>query len=155
MKYLPVSQKKNFLLNYQSKNTLKGQINNVQTDLITHAYPLVKSLQIVAGIRLASLEDIAAMKLNAIISNGTRLKDFIDIACLSCYLSFQQMVNAYESKYKQRNPYIILKSLEYTDEINKHEPIHLLNAKYSWQKLEQRLKEIPEQPDSVFSTAPW
>jgi len=35
---------------------------------------------LIEGIRFASLEDIAAMKLNAVIGNGTRLKDFVDIA---------------------------------------------------------------------------
>ena len=31
-------------LNYLDRNTIKGQINNVQVDFITHAYPLVKDL---------------------------------------------------------------------------------------------------------------
>ncbi|MDP9082106.1 MAG: nucleotidyl transferase AbiEii/AbiGii toxin family protein [Bacteroidota bacterium] len=30
-----------FQLDYQSKNTLKGQINGVKVDFITHSYPLV------------------------------------------------------------------------------------------------------------------
>ncbi len=58
--------------------------------------------------RLASLEDIAAMKLNAIVSNGTRLKDFIDITYLSCYLSLKEMLDAYETKYIVRNPLVII-----------------------------------------------
>src|SRR5258708_1185609 len=108
-----------FRLNYQDKNTLKGKIGNVQVDLITHAYSLVKPLNVFEDIRLANLEDIAAMKLNAIAGNGTRLKDFIDIASLSCYLSLKEMIAAYEKKYKDRNPFIILKSLDYTADVNK------------------------------------
>ena len=61
-----LESKKGMLLNYQEKNTLKGQINNVQVDLIMHSYPLVKELEVIDSIRIASLDDIAAMKLNAI-----------------------------------------------------------------------------------------
>jgi hypothetical protein len=141
-----------FRLNYQAKNTLKRQINNVQTDLITHAYPLVKPLKILDAVRLASLEDIAAMKLNAIVDNGTRLKDFIDLAFLSCHLSFSEMVAAYETKYDQRNPYIILKSLAYTNDVNKDEPIKFVAGKYSWDTIERRLKELPQHPNKIFSS---
>lgn len=66
-----------FQLDYRSKNTLKGEIDGVKVDLITHNYPLVKPLLNVDGVRMASPDDIAAMKLNAISGNGTRLKDFI------------------------------------------------------------------------------
>src|ERR1035438_4050934 len=75
--------KYNFQLDYRRKNTLKGEIAGVKVDLITHNYPLVKPLQEVEGLRMASLEDITAMKLNAISGNGTRIKDFIDVAYLS------------------------------------------------------------------------
>ncbi|WP_204985864.1 nucleotidyl transferase AbiEii/AbiGii toxin family protein [Mucilaginibacter psychrotolerans] len=69
-----------FQLDYQSNNTLKGVIRGVKVDFITHAYPLVLPLIVDEDVRMAGPEDIAAMKLNAIASNGTRLKDFIDIA---------------------------------------------------------------------------
>lgn len=47
------------------------------------------------------------MKLNVLAGNGTRLKDFIDIAYLSEKISFNQMIQVYESKY-QSNPIIPL-----------------------------------------------
>ncbi|MBK8698226.1 MAG: nucleotidyl transferase AbiEii/AbiGii toxin family protein [Saprospiraceae bacterium] len=48
------------------KGGLLGHIDNIKVDFIRHAYPWVKPPQVIEGIRLASLEDIAAMKLNAI-----------------------------------------------------------------------------------------
>ena len=98
-----------FQSDYQAKNTLKGQINNTKVDFITHNYPLISPLNLVENTRLASMEDIAAMKLNAIACNGTRLKDFIDIAYLSPFLTFDQMLEAYSEKYKNRNPIMVLK----------------------------------------------
>ena len=65
-----LESKKGFQLSYIDKNTIKGQIDSVQVDMITHEYPLIKDCLTSKGIRLASLEDIAAMKLNAIIGNG-------------------------------------------------------------------------------------
>ena len=62
---------------------------------------------------MASPVDIAAMKLNAIAGNGTRIKDFIDLAYLSTLLSLGEMLEAYEHKYKSKcnhaseGPYIL------------------------------------------------
>ena len=137
-------------LNYQEKNTLKGQIKNVQVDLIMHAYPVVKDLIVIEGIRLASMDDIAAMKLNAITGNGTRVKDFIDIAFLSSFVSLDQMLDAYEKKYQTRNSVIVLKSLDFFQDINHLEPIVLTAGNYSWTPIEKRLKEMLKAHDKIF-----
>jgi Nucleotidyl transferase AbiEii toxin, Type IV TA system len=141
-------------LDYFAKNTIKGQIDNVKVDFITHAYPLVSGLLEVDGIRMASVADIAAMKLNAIAGNGTRLKDFIDIAFLSCYLSLNTMVEAYQQKYSLRNPFIILKAISYHADINFNEPIQMIGNSYSWKAIEKRLKEMEKSPAVVFTTLP-
>ncbi len=73
-----LESKYKFRLDYQSKNTLKGEIENIKVDFITHNYPLSKPLIQEEGVRMASPEDIATMKLNAIAGNGSRLKDFSD-----------------------------------------------------------------------------
>jgi len=146
--------KQGLQLNYLNKNTIKGQINNVQVDLITHAYPLVRDLSVSETIRLASLDDISAMKLNAIVGNGTRLKDFIDIAFLSSYLSLQQMINAYGHKYQSRNPLITMKALAYHNEINFKEPIHFLAGTYPWKLIETRLNQMMKSPTEVLPPLP-
>jgi len=143
-----------FQSDFIDKNTLKGQINNVKLDLITHAYPLVKALNIFEDIRMASLEDISAMKLNAIVGNGTRLKDFVDVAFLSCYLPLTKMMEAYEYKYASRNPAMILKALSYHHDIDFDQPIQLVNAKYAWKPVEKRLKDMERSPSKIFSTLP-
>ncbi len=82
-----------FELDFISVNTLKGEIEGVQIDCIAHQYPWVEEQDDIETIRLASFIDIATMKLNAISGNGTRIKDFIDIAFLSTKISFNQMLN--------------------------------------------------------------
>jgi hypothetical protein len=145
---------KTFQLDYLDKNTIKGQINQTKIDLITHAYPLVEQLIQSEGIRLASLVDIAAMKLNAIIGNGTRLKDFIDIAFMSCYLPLKRMIKAYEDKYSSRNPLLTLKALAYHEEINFDEPIHLVAGTYSRKAIKKRLGEMEKTPARIFEALP-
>ena len=67
------------------KNGVFCFIHDIKVDILAHQYPLVGELETVEGIRMISLLDIAAMKLNAIYDNGTRLKDFVDIYALLQY----------------------------------------------------------------------
>src|SRR5204863_3439319 len=57
-------------------------VDGIKLDLLAHKYPLVQDLKIIEGVRMVSLKDIGAMKLNAIYGNGTRLKDFVDMYTL-------------------------------------------------------------------------
>ncbi len=139
-----------FILDYQSKNSLKGEINGIKVDLISHQYPLTKQLIEIEDIRMASIEDIAAMKLNAIVVNGTRLKDFIDLAFLSSYLSLNKMLAAYEFKYQTRNLVLVLKSINYFTDINFKEPIQLINKVYDWEVVKHRLIQMVLKPDVLF-----
>jgi hypothetical protein len=68
----------NFELDFIALNTLKGEIEGIQLDFITHQYPWVQTQNIIENIRLASFTDIAAMKLNAISGNGTILSKISD-----------------------------------------------------------------------------
>jgi len=139
-----------FQLDYQSKSTLKGQINGVKVDFIAHSYPLVKPLILDEEVRLASLDDISAMKLNAISGNGTRLKDFIDIAYLSSSLTLAQMIDAYVQKYSSRNPVMVMKALDYHNDIDFNEPIEMVSGMYSWKQIKQRLGQMAGNPQKHF-----
>jgi hypothetical protein len=143
-----------FKLDFESQNTLKGEIDGIKVDFITHSYPLVRPLIFSEEIRMASLEDIAAMKLNAIAGNGTRLKDFIDLAYLSTKLPLVEMVNAYEQKYASRNPTIVVKALDYHKDINFHEKMKMIDGDYTWKSIEGRLKQMTLHPQQIFAQRP-
>ena len=136
---------------YISRHTLKGEIDGVQIDCIAHQYPWLQDSKEEDGIRLAGLPDICAMKLNAITGNGTRIKDFIDVAWLSTHYSLNQMLDFYEQKYNA-NVLMPLKAIIFFDEINFNEPVHLTDGKrLNWKTYEKRLLDMEKHPNKVFS----
>ena len=136
---------------YISRYTLKGEIDGVQIDCIAHQYPWLQEPEEEDGIRLAGLPDICAMKLNAITGNGTRIKDFIDVAWLSTHYSLNQMLDFYEQKYNA-NVLMPLKAIIFFDEINFNEPVHLTDGKrVNWKTYEKRLLDMEKHPNKVFS----
>jgi hypothetical protein len=106
-----------FQLQYIHKNTLKGIIRGVFVDLLRHNYQLIDKPLTVENITMASIKDIAAMKLNAVAGNGTRVKDFIDIYFLLKKHSFSELIDFYCTKYESRNDFHIIKSLTYFNDI--------------------------------------
>lgn len=58
-----------------AKNTVRGEVAGIKLDIMAHRYPMIGTPSAVDGIRIASLKDIAAMKLNAIANRGSK-KDF-------------------------------------------------------------------------------
>lgn len=140
---------------FLEKNTLKGSIQEVKIDCITHNYPYINAPFISSsGIRLYSMEDIAAMKLSAIADNGTRLKDFIDIACLSVKLPLQSMLDAYQTKYQNSNSLRALKGLNFWEDILFNEPIQMIGGIYKWDKIEKRLYAMMKNTEKVFPDFP-
>lgn len=143
--------KYDFKASFLEKNTLKGTINDVKIDCITHDYPYLEvPLQTKEGVRLYSIKDITAMKLSAIADDGTRLKDFIDIACLSTKLSLNDMLKSYANKFPNANPIRPLKGLTYFEDINFKEPIQMINGQYKWELMEKRLRNMIKRENSIF-----
>ena len=64
------------------------------------------------GVRMAGLQDIAAMKLHAITNRG-RKKDFIDLYFLLQHFSLKQMLEFYEKKYPKNNLFFVIRSISY------------------------------------------
>ena len=141
----------NFYANNRFKNALMGTIQDIKTDVITHQYKWIRPLLDEEGIRMASLEDIAAMKLNAIAGNGSRLKDFVDIAFLSSCFSLQQMLDFFEEKYPNNNSVIALKSLCYFDDIIFDVDILYQDSPLSWEIIKSRIIAMVQEPQKVFS----
>ncbi len=132
-------------------NGIFGFIDNVKIDIIAHKYPLIKPLQTLEGIRMSSLEDIGAMKLNAIAGSGNRLKDFVDIYYLLEHRPFRSLGIAYERKYPNVNIQIAGNSLLYFNDIDHSVSIKLMNGTVAWNKIDKRLHQAVYNPLKIFS----
>ena len=73
--------------------------DNVKLDLF-YTDPFIRPMEQIESIRMASLDDIVAMKMD-VISRGGRKKDFWDLHILRNKYTIEQML----SLYKERYPY--------------------------------------------------
>ena len=72
--------------------------NGVRVGFYGYGYPLVASLVETANIRLASIEDIALMKLDALLSRAAR-KDFYDLYFICREVPLRQLLDMAPQKY--------------------------------------------------------
>jgi hypothetical protein len=138
----------------KSNATLIGYINGIKIDCIRYDYSQVKPVRISDGIRLCSMHDIAAMKLTAISQNGTRLKDFIDVAFLSAKMPLKEMLDAFEAKYPNTNKLSAVKGLVYFNDIDFSTKIDLIDGIFKWKEIEKRLNEMIKYPNRTFLAYP-
>jgi len=145
-----IEKKYNFKQNYISNNALKGKIDKIKIDFITPQYLNIEKILLIENVRMASLPDIVAMKLNAITSNSTRVKDLIDIAYLASSFSMEDMQIEYKKKYANSNPLMIPKALSYFNDIDFNEPINLMKGKLKWPVIEKRLLAMINNSSKIF-----
>ena len=145
-----LQSKYDFKIAFQSKNTLKGEIDNIKVDFIAHQYVDLNPEILLESIRLASLSDIAAMKVNAIVRSGDRIKDYIDLAFLSSYFSLNEIQEFYILKYPNSNSIMMFKALSFHNDINFNEPIKVINKNYNWESVKSRLFNMIQHPNQIF-----
>lgn len=98
-------------------------------------------MEVIDGIRMLSLEDIGAMKLHAIVQNGSRLKDFIDVYYLLEKIPFAMLSKAYCQKYPNATPQMAHSGLLYHADIDFSVPITLVKGQLDWEIVHNRLRK--------------
>lgn len=98
-------------------HTLLGTFMEVKFSLFRYAYPLLEEPQLFQQIRIASVQDIAAMKLTAVVGRATK-RDYVDLYVITQHYSLETQFEWYEKKYGSlgNNLYSIIKSLSYYDD---------------------------------------
>ena len=129
-------------------------IDGVKVDLLSHKYPLVEDLELTEGIRLLSLKDIGAMKLNAIFGNGTRMKDFVDMFALLENFPLKELLEASEKKYPDNNIAMVKNALLHHDDIDFSVPIDYAGEKIKWSSIAERLQQAIGGQQKIFQKIP-
>lgn len=120
-------------------NAISGTINNVKFDFIAHQYPLIKPVLEKENIRLSSLEDIAAMKLNAVRNRGTK-KDFVDIYFLLQKFNLEALLAFVNLKYPNHIDILTSKSLVYFDDAEDQPECEML-IDVDWNDIKQKIEK--------------
>ncbi len=126
----------------KSNNILILSVNDIKVDFVHYAYPWLDPVLEMDGIRLASKKDIAAMKLNAIAGRGSK-KDFIDLYYLLREISLQEMLSAYQEKYKDGSVFMVQKSLTFFEDADLETSPIIMDGK-NWEDMKSEIKRYFE-----------
>lgn len=106
----------------------------LKIDFYDWKVPFLKPAHIEQQMRLASLEDIAAYKLDAIVGRKTE-KDFRDVTELLTRFSLAEMIGFYREKYPYNNPKLVLDHLAAVQHVRPDDTLVLLK-KVVWHDTE-------------------
>lgn len=112
-------------------------VDGIKVDIVNYKYPWLDDVVLEQGLRLASVSDIAAMKITAIIGRGTK-KDFIDIAFLLHHFSLEEILHFYAAKYNDSSVFMAMKSLAYFDDAET-DPMPDMFVNQSWQQVKAHI----------------
>lgn len=108
---------KSFIVTQVEKNTLSILLDSeIKISFMTYEYELIKPLISTKYLNIASIPDIACMKLSAIMQRSS-LKDYVDLYEIMKEYSLKQLLSFAKKKYPIIDSTVILKSLSYLDDI--------------------------------------
>ena len=97
------------------EGTLISRVKGWEVSLFHYPYSLLCNFVETENFNLASLEDIAAMKIIAIIQRGTK-RDFFDLYFLIKRFGLEKILKLTQKKYSPFNPYVALQALVYFED---------------------------------------
>lgn len=114
-------------------------VNDIKTDIVKYPYPWLNPPVVQGIIRMASLADIAAMKIAAITQRGSK-KDFIDIYCLLEYFTLEDIMSFYKQKISDSNEWLALRSLTYFEDADQ-QPSPKLYLDVQWDDIKSMIRK--------------
>ncbi|HUD09752.1 MAG TPA: nucleotidyl transferase AbiEii/AbiGii toxin family protein [Patescibacteria group bacterium] len=131
-----------FLQDGTTQGTVWGKIGETKFSIFHYKYPLLEQTVLFEGIQLASLADIAAMKIHAIEDRGTR-RDFVDVYFLSQKYSLEEMLGFYQKKYAllEDHLYAILRSLDYFEDAEREQQMPEMLTAVNWEEVKEYFRK--------------
>ena len=120
-----------------SKNILITKVNEIKVDFVNYKYLLLTDYIIIDTIRMLSMQDIAAMKLNAIMGRGSK-KDFVDLFFLLEEFSKHEILKFYNKKFRNGSEFLVLKSLTYFEDAD-FQPQPIMYKDFDWKKCKEKI----------------
>lgn len=128
-------------IEYESEHTFNGALDDVRISFFQYPYKLIRPAhEYRPNVSLASLEDIAAMKMEAVSRRGSR-KDFIDLYFLLERYALGELFEFVREKFAglEYNEAHLLKSLVYFEDAEKTEMPRMIRPD-SWLQIMKAIK---------------
>ena len=122
-----------------SKNIHSLLINEIKVDIVNYEYKWLSNKISADNLYLATIDDIAAMKLNAIIGRGSK-KDFVDLFFILKDYSLATIMGFYSKKYTDGSAFLVLKSLIYFEDAEIEQMPFMFNN-ITWQTVKDNIKK--------------
>lgn len=125
----------------EDEKTLNVDLHGVKTSFFEYKYRTLFPFEKYGkNVNLASMADIACMKIDAISSRGSK-KDFIDLYFMLQKYSLKELLDFFDKKYKEieYNHLHILKSLIYFQDAE-NDPMPLMLKKIDWEGIKKKIK---------------
>jgi predicted nucleotidyltransferase component of viral defense system len=113
-------------------------INHIKTDFVFQPSTMIEAFKVIEGVRMASILEIAAMKIGAITSRG-RKRDFVDLYCLLNYYSLPEIIKAFVKKYPTATPELAIRSLFYFEDANDDLDPRCF-FEYNWDEVKEKIR---------------
>jgi len=125
------------------KNTLSILIDgHIKVSFFTYTYQLLEKTTQTEYFDIASLSDIACMKINAVVNRAT-LKDYIDLYFILKQKTLSEIMESLKIKMPELDTLLALKSIIYFGDIDANEPIIFKTEKVSLEEIKSCLiKEV-------------
>lgn len=129
------------VVNDQEDGTLNASLDGVKISFLRYDYAQLYPYVVFENVNLADERDIAAMKIDAASSRGSK-KDFIDLYFLLEKYSLVELIVFFEKKFSdiKYNKLHILKSLVYFSDAEA-EPMPMMLKEVSWQKVKEKISQ--------------
>ncbi len=123
------------------RSTLHAVVGGVRTSFLSYSYPLLRRPETwsATGCSVASLDDLACMKLAAIGQQGAR-RDFVDLHfILRDGVRLGDLLALYRKKFSVADVAHILVALTYFEDARR-EPMPTMLVPMNWETLEEKLR---------------
>ena len=105
-----------------------------------HLYPLVRQPVLIEGVPVATVAEIGAMKLAAIIDRGTR-KDLVDLYCILRQVPIEDLFEVAAAKYSRVRTFAVsaTRGLAYFDDAES-QPMPVMIDRTPWEEMKRFLE---------------
>lgn len=136
------------------KDTCLLSVEGVSCSFFYYPYKMIKPLVAFENINLASIEDIAAMKMIAISMRGKR-RDFVDAYYLLKRFDLEEIMKFTLKKYPEYQPLAILKGLIFFSDAENEDVgrgIEIFDKDFFWESAKNEIfKEVEKYQQGMLS----